>query len=136
MPESISPLRHYGGFVAAGLSAMAVDAGILAVLTKAFGMTPLGARVISILVAMVVSWAINRWIAFAVAEPPTWREFGRFAAACSASITVNYLVFAAILWAFPAVWPPLAIVPASAVSMFVSYAGFRFGAFRAAPPPT
>jgi putative flippase GtrA len=130
--ENISRVRHFGGFVLAGLSAMAVDAGILELLTRLFGLNPFAARVISILAAMVVSWAINRWIAFAVDAPPSWREFARFAGASAVSILVNYLVFAAILSVFPGTraYPSVAIVPASMVSMFVSYAGFRFGAFR------
>ena len=102
MVEGISRVRHYGGFVLAGVVAMCVDAGILEVLTRGLGSSPFIGRPLSIFVAMVVSWAINRWVAFAVAEPPTWREFGKFAAACTLSISVNYIVFAAILLAFPA----------------------------------
>ena len=134
MTEGIPPLRHFGGFVIAGLLALATDVGVLDLLNRGLGISPYLARPLSIFSAMVVSWAMNRWIAFAVAAPPSWREFGRFALAASLSILVNYLVFAAILWAFPLLRPSLAIIPASLVSMFVSYAGFRFGAFRTSPP--
>lgn len=111
---------------------MAVDAGLLEALTRFAGLGPLAARPISILGAMVVSWAINRRVTFAVAAAPSWAEFARFAVASAASISVNYLVFAAILAVFPGIraYPSVAIVPASMVSMFVSYVGFRFGAFR------
>lgn len=132
MPEHVSAARHWGGFLVAGLSAMAVDAGLLEALTRFAGLGPLAARPISILGAMVVSWAINRRVTFAVAAAPSWAEFARFAVASAASISVNYLVFAAILAVFPGIraYPSVAIVPASMVSMFVSYVGFRFGAFR------
>ena len=130
MAEHLSRIRHFGGFVLAGLSAMAVDAGSLALLTHFAGMSPFVARPVGIVAAMVVSWAINRRVAFALKTPPTWGEFARFAMASSAAITVNYLVFAAILLAIPATSPVLAIVGASLVAMFVAYAGFRFGAFR------
>jgi putative flippase GtrA len=130
MAERVSRIRHFGGFVLAGVVAMAVDAGTLVILSRFLGMSPFIARPVGILFAMIVSWVINRWIAFAVEASPTWSEFAKFAVASSASITVNYLVFAAILLAVPATPPVVAIVIASMVSMFVSYAGFRFGAFR------
>ena len=132
MVEPVSPLRHYGGFVLAGLSALVTDAAILQLLTKGAGLGPLVARPVGIACALVVSWWINRTVAFAVAEPPTWAEFAKFAAASAAAFTVNYLVFAAILLAYPAVHPVLAIVFASVISMFVSYAGYRLGVFQ--PP--
>ena len=130
MAEPISPLRHYGGFVLAGLSALVTDAAILQLLTKAAHLTPLVARPVGIACALVVSWWINRTIAFAVNAAPTWSEFAKFTVASSAAFTINYLVFAAILMAYPAVHPVLAIVFASVVSMFVSYAGYRLGVFR------
>ena len=135
MVDGVSRFRHFGGFVLAGVAAMCVDAGILEMLTRGLGLSPFVGRPISIFVAMVVSWAINRWVAFAVTDPPSWREFGKFAVACTLSISVNYIVFAAILLAFPSTPFFVAIIFASLVSMFVSYTGFRFGAFRAASPP-
>jgi putative flippase GtrA len=134
MAKGVSKVRHFGGFVIAGLAAMATDAGMLELLTSGFGLNPYVARPVSIFLAMIVSWGINRWIAFAVEAPPSLAEFGKFALASAASILVNYLVFAAILWTFPWFRPSLAILPASMVSMFVSYAGFRFGAFRPSAP--
>ena len=130
MTEHVSPARHWGGFLLAGLAALAVDAGLLQVLTQVLGASPFVARPFGIACAMVVSWAINRTVTFAVTAKPSWTEFGKFAAASLTGQVVNYLVFAAILLAYPAVHPALAIVAASVVAMFVSYAGFRFGAFR------
>lgn len=136
MAEHVSPARHWGGFLLAGLTALVVDAGLLELLTRLLGLSPFVARPISILVAMVVSWMINRSLTFAVRVPPSWREFAKFAIASAFAILVNYLVFAAILSAFPITrtLPSAAIVPASMVSMLVSYMGFRFGAFRASDP--
>jgi len=134
MAEPVSPARHWGGFVLAGLTALGVDAGLLQLLTKGLGLNPFAARPFGICCAMVVSWAINRYVTFAVAAAPSWAEFAKFAAASFAAQIVNYLVFAAILLAYPAASPTLAIVIASAVAMFAAYAGFRFGAFRAPDP--
>lgn len=134
MPEPVSPARHWGGFLLAGLSALVVDAGLLKLLTTVLGVSPFAARPFGIFVAMIVSWAINRRVTFAVAGPPTWAEFAKFAAASFAGQVVNYLVFAAILLTYPAAPPTLALVIASVVAMAVSYVGFKYGAFRAAQP--
>jgi putative flippase GtrA len=123
-------LRHFGGFLAAGVLALATDALVLHLLTTLGGMNPFAARPVGIGVAMIVSWAINRRVTFAVGSPPSWGEFVRFAIASALAVAVNYLVFAAILLAYPPANPVLAVVAASLVSMFVSYSGYRFGAFR------
>jgi putative flippase GtrA len=123
-------VRHYGGFLAAGLVALVVDALILTVLTEALALSPFIARIFSISVAMVVSWQINRRVTFAVATSPTLAEFVRFATVSWAAQAVNYALFAALLLLRPETWPVTALVAASLVAMFVSYAGFRFGVFH------
>lgn len=122
-------LQHYGGFVAAGVVALCVDALVLTALTEAFGVSPFVARIVSISAAMVASWQINRRITFAVKEPPTLAEFGRFAAVSWGAQAVNYSVFAAILLLRPATAPIAALIAGSLVAMFIAYAGFRFGVF-------
>lgn len=122
-------VRHYGGFILAGLSALAVDAGVLALLTRWFSLSPFVARPFGIACAMVVSWLINRTVTFRAESPPSLKEFSRFAGVSITSQIVNYTVFAALLLLFPALIPELALFLACFVSMFVSYTGFRFGVF-------
>ena len=129
MSEPISKLRHFGGFVLAGGMAFATDAGVTKLLTATTALSPFAARPIAILLAMLVSWGLNRTITFAETRPPSWSEFAKFAAASFGSQLVNYLVFAAILTLRPATDTTIAIAVASAVAMFVAYAGFRFGVF-------
>jgi putative flippase GtrA len=126
----MSPLRHYGGFVLAGSLALATDALILQGLHAGLGITPFLARLPAIACAMVVSWLVNRTVTFATAEPPSMREFAKFAAVSWSAQAVNYTVFAAILLALPGTAPLAALVAAALVAMFVSYVGFRFGVFR------
>lgn len=121
--------RHFGGFVAAGLSALAADAAILAVLTRTAGVSPFIARPFGIACAMIVSWWINRTVTFQVEAAPSLAEFSKFAGVSVTSQIVNYGVFASLLLAIPTLVPELALVLACFVSMFVSYAGFRFGVF-------
>ena len=127
---AVSRRRHFGGFIAAGLVALSVDALVLTLLMAGLGVPPLIARLVSISFAMVASWLINRRVTFARIEPPSLPEFVRFAAVSWMAQAVNYAVFAAILLLRPATWPVTALVAASLVAMFVSYAGFRFGVFR------
>ena len=56
-------------------------------------------------------------------------EFSKFAGVSVTSQLVNYAVFAGLLLALPTLIPELALFLACFVSMFVSYAGFRFGVF-------
>ncbi len=128
----VGRVRHYGGFVLAGLSALAADMLILEALMLA-GLHPLLGRPFAISIAMVVSWLINRTVTFAMPGPPSFREYARFAAVSWTSQAVNYLIFGAILIVRPSTPPLLAVVLAAFVSMFVSYFGFRYGVFSHGP---
>ncbi len=121
--------RHYGGFVTAGLAALATDAAMLMMLTNGLGVSPFIARIFSISIAMVASWLINRTVTFAVTASPTFAEFGRFAMVSWLAQAVNYGIFAAVLLLRPETHPIVALIAASLVAMFVSYVGFRFGVF-------
>jgi putative flippase GtrA len=129
-PAHRSALRHYGGFLLAGVLALITDGALLAILIRFVDLDALLARPFAIAVAMLVSWLVNRTLTFAVNAPPSLREFGRFAAVSWMSQAVNYLVFAGILVARPATPALLAVVFASLVAMFVSYVGFRYGVFN------
>ena len=63
--EPVTRSRHYGGFLLAGLAALATDAAILTLFTDVVGASPYLARLFSIMIAMVVSWQLNRRITFA-----------------------------------------------------------------------
>lgn len=128
-PSGRARVRHLGGFVLAGVLALTTDLVVLRLLTDGAGLSPLVARPASIAVAMGMSWWVNRTVTFAVREPPTVREYLRFATVSWVSQAVNYAVFSVILIARPATGQELAVVAASLVSMLVSYLGFRYGVF-------
>ena len=79
----------------------------------------------------IVSWLINRTVTFSADTPPSLAEFARFAAVSWTAQAVNYAVFAFILLTWPGIEPVVALILASMIAMFVSYAGFRFGVFKA-----
>ena len=127
--------RHWGGFLVSGGIAFAVDAGVLALLTRGLGVDSYSARVVAIACAMVAGWLLHRRLTFAVPAPPSLTELLRYAALQWASVATNYGFYAALLALLPRLDPLLALFAASVVAMAVSYAGMRFGVFRAPPNP-
>lgn len=128
----VSPLRHYGGFLLAGLLALTTDGAILQGLTLS-GWDPLAARLVAISIAMIVSWLINRTVTFAMKGPPTLREYARFATVSWSSQVVNYGLFSIIMIARPETHVLIALFVASFFAMFVSYFGYRYGVFSHSP---
>lgn len=128
-----SILEHTPGFVLSGCIALAVDAAVLTLLTRVFGLGPLLARLLAIACAMVAGWRAHRRLTFNVQQPPSFLEFLSYAAVAWFSAGVNYAVFAAILIARPETAPLAALVAASLVAMTVSYLGMRFGVFKTGP---
>lgn len=126
-PQSI--LRHGLAFLGSGLVALAVDMGMLSLLTRALGMSAFVARPIGIFTAMVAAWLCNRTFTFVVAGPPTLAEFSRYATVAWTASALNYAIYAGILHFSPVVAPEAALVGSSLITMVFSYCGFRFGVF-------
>lgn len=125
-----SKIRHGAGFIASGGLAFITDAGILAVLTRGAGLDPFSARIIAIACAMIVAFFAHRRLTFAVKDPPTFTQFGKFLSVAITASIINYAIYAGILLMRPGSEPLLALVAATAISMIVSYVGMRFGVFR------
>ncbi len=129
-PRRTEGVRHWAGFAASGVIALCVDAFVLWALTRGLDLSPFLARLFAIAVATVFGFLAHRQLTFDVMGSPTWTEFGQFIAVAWSSSVVNYAVFSAILLAWPQTLPVLALFGATLVSMFVTYAGLRFGVFR------
>lgn len=128
--QRTSGARHWGGFLVSGGAAFAVDAGVLALLTRGLGFNPYGARVVAIAAAMVVGWLLHRRLTFAVTMRPSVREFLHYAALQWASVATNYAIYAGLIALLPRLDPLIALFLASVVAMAVSYLGMRFGVFK------
>jgi putative flippase GtrA len=125
-----SRLRHWLGFLASGLIALAVDATVLEVGVRLFALDPLVARLAAISTAMVAGWLAHRRLTFAVTAPATLAELARYCAAAWSSAAVNYGAFAAMLLVWPATPRLAALVSSSAIAMFFSYVAMRYAVFR------
>ena len=123
-------LKHWTGFLASGLIALSVDATILEVGIRLFGLHPLVARLLGISCAMVAGWLAHRTLTFMLRSRPTWREFARYAAVAWTTQAINYGTFASILIVRPTIQPFVALLLASIVATVFAYVGMRYGAFR------
>ena len=124
-------LLRFGGV---GALAFLVDIGVLQGLIWA-GLSPFLARVISISIAMVFAWQMNRHFTFGPSGRGMADEGLRYGLIAVLAAGVNYAVFAALmaLVTLPddltAFWPIGATAIAVFVSMWVSFAGFQLFAF-------
>jgi putative flippase GtrA len=123
-------VRHGGGFLVSGLIAFSIDALVLWLLTRWAGLDAFSGRLVAIGLAMVAGWLSHRRLTFNVSVPPSFAEFGRYAAVAWTAAALNYAVYAAILLVRPGVSPLMALVAATVVAMSFSYLGMRFGVFR------
>jgi putative flippase GtrA len=115
-------------FTAVGLTGLAVDAGLFALLTHGFLWRIALARTASVCAAILTTWVLNRAVTFAEHRSPRrGAEFVRYAAAQSAGLAVNIGTFTLFLWLVPALrQAPLA-------PLFVGCAGgfaFNFTVMR------
>lgn len=125
-----SKLRQALGFLVSGGTAFAIDAGVLELGIRVFGLDPLVARIAAIALAMIAGWLCHRTLTFAVATAPSLAEFTLYAASAWVVALVNYACFAAILLFAPAVEPFVALVVASVIAMTISYVSMRYAVFR------
>jgi len=128
--RDLPPLRHWGGFLASGLIALASDATVLQIGILMFGLHPLAARLIAISVAMVAGWLAHRRLTFSLTTPPTLGEFTRYSAIAWTTAALNYAAFASALYLSPGMHPLVALTIASILATFFAYIGMRYGAFR------
>ena len=128
--RDLPPLRHWGGFLASGLIALACDATILQLGILVLGLSPLTARLIAISLAMVAGWLAHRRLTFSMNSRPTLAEFGRYSATAWTAAAINYVVFAALLVVVPGIHPLAALGAASILATFFAYMGMRYRVFR------
>jgi putative flippase GtrA len=123
-------LRHGGAFLFSGTTAFLVDACVTLALVWLLGMNKFLARLVAILLAQTVSWALHRTFTFAVTARPSFAEIMRFAAVAWGANALNYLVYAGVLLLLPKTPVLLALIVGSFTAMVFSYLGYRFGVFR------
>jgi putative flippase GtrA len=125
-------MQQLGGqflrFCLVGAVGFVVDAGVLEALVR-FDLAGLYlGRVLSYLVAATATWWLNARFTFRAAG-----DWHRYVAINAVGAVVNYAVYAAVLWAVPAVkaLPSLAVAAGAAVALLVNFSANRALVFRA-----
>jgi putative flippase GtrA len=124
------PLR----FLTVGTLGLITD---LAVFTVVFahGLPPLLARLVSLIVATLVTWRLNRALTFDSSGHRPSREVVRYATVAGCAQVVSYLMFAVLVVTVFAATPQLAVLVGAAVGALVSYNGQALFTFRPHTPP-
>ena len=111
-------------FLVVGAVGFVVDAGMLALLLAATPLGPLPARILSIAVALVVTWLLNRTFTFGPSARSVTVEGTRYGGVGRATSLIIYLVYSGLLLAAPAMPPLVALACASAAATIFSFLGY------------
>jgi putative flippase GtrA len=139
MSESaVSPLvRQVPTFLIVGALGFCVDVGLTVALADGLGLSPYVARPPAVIVATMATFLLNRAFTFRAIGGDWRRELARYLVVVASGQALNYAVYAAALafFALAGLPPgPAAIAAAigcgSGAAMFLTFAGFRFFAFR------
>ena len=96
--NQIKKLHQMIRFGISGVAGFLVDAGIVAICTRTFGMEPIPSQAAAFSVAVTVTWLINRYWTFAENASDRWvHEFLRYIAANSLGAAVNNVVFSFLI---------------------------------------
>jgi putative flippase GtrA len=94
------------------------------------GVPPLTARLVSLAVATLITWRLNRALTFDRSGRRPTDEAMRYTAVAAAAQAVSYAVFAALVVTVFRAIPQLAVLCGAATGAAVSYSGQILFAFR------
>jgi putative flippase GtrA len=117
-------------FALAGGTGFIVDAGVLMLLLHFTSLGPFGARAISIPMAMVTTWIVNRNFTFDRSGRSLAVEGFRYGSIGVTSALLNYALYSALLVSTPILRPTVALVLASAAATGFSFFGYSRFVFR------
>jgi putative flippase GtrA len=95
---------------------------------------PLLARLVSLAIATLVTWRLNRALTFDRSGRRSADEAMRYAAVAASAQAVSYAVFAALVVTALNAMPQLAVIIGAACGALVSYTGQALFAFRPHKP--
>lgn len=125
--SSRSLVSQFARFLGVGLTGFAIDAGATTILVE-LEVFPWLARLVAIAAAMTFTWLANGYFTFRRRNPAAASTFVPYLLVAAAAATVNYGVFLALYQPLESVM--LAVLAATAISMLVSFAGYRLWVFR------
>jgi len=96
---------------------------------------PLLARLVSLAIATIITWRLNRALTFDRSGRDTADEAMRYAGVAAAAQAASYAVFAVLVVAGLSAIPQLAVIIGAATGALVSYTGQALFAFRPRQSP-
>jgi putative flippase GtrA len=126
--------RQFAIFCVVGTCGFVIDASILMLLVQVCHWSAPSARILSFIVAMTFTWALNRMVTFQTKHPASAWEWTRYAALMCVGAVINYSVFVGF-YTFavdlrPHPW--IAVAAGSVAAMLVNYLSMR--ALFTSPP--
>ncbi|MGD9921951.1 MAG: GtrA family protein [Pseudorhodoplanes sp.] len=115
-------------FLIVGGLGLVTDLGAFTLVVN-FGVSPLIARLVSLSLATLVTWRLNRALTFDRSGRRQHREAIRYGAVTAAAQGTSYAVFAVLTLTLLAGLPQAAIVIGAACGALISYNGHRLFAF-------
>ena len=119
-------------FLIVGALGFVVDSGVLMVLVRGAGLSPVWCRIPSFLVAVTVTWWVHRQFTFAIASHtrPSIREWTKFVLAHGVGNAANLAIYWGLLLLLE--WPVMvALAIASVAAAGINYAMSARWVFRA-----
>jgi putative flippase GtrA len=120
-------------FLCVGSLGLITDIALFTILLS-YGTHALGARLISLSVATIVTWRLNRALTFDHSGRRQGEEAVRYAAVTVTAQSASYGVFAVLVLTIFAAMPQLALVIGAAIGAVVSYNCHRHVAFAPRKP--
>lgn len=119
--------RPFARFIAVGAFGFVVDAGVLTALVLAAHWATLPARILSISLAITITWLINRYVTFKHPTRPIHVEYAGYFGIQLAGVCLNLAIFVICIKIWPALarWPVVAQAAGSAGALFFNFITIR-----------
>jgi len=134
-PSADDPLRALAArlprplrFLGVGALGLATDFCVFTIL-MGYAPRPLLVRLVSLALATLVTWRLNRALTFDRSGRHQGDEAARYAAVTAVSQGTSYAVFAALVLTISAALPQAALLAGAVVGAVVGYNGHRLFAF-------
>jgi putative flippase GtrA len=120
-------MRPFMRFVAVGAVGFMIDAGVLTALVLGAHWATFPARIVSITLAITITWLINRYVTFKHRTVPLHVEYAGYFGIQLAGVVLNLAIFVICLKIWPqlARWPVIAQGAGSAGALFFNFATMR-----------
>ena len=115
-------------FIIVGCTGLTIDL-VLFTAIVAFAHHPLVVRLVTLTIATIVTWRLNRAFTFTRSARPQHDEAIRYAIVTLLAQGASYAVFAALVLTISAPLPQAAVMAGAVVGAFVSYNGHRLLSF-------